>query len=214
MSRAATPVFGDVGYLLAEALISADERARLLREARTERPFAQRLVTETFCRSADGRALAPGRQWVANPGETLTRLHHSGELAAGLRRLARRAVRPTFCSYVYYGQGDFVGLHSDDADCAIVMLVWLGGPAGPLHVNPELQGLTPARMLREARQSNGHPAGGVALQLKEATAVLAGDRVPHHRPPHAHKRELTLATLCFRPAKTRSAPPYERAGTG
>jgi hypothetical protein len=214
MSRTSGPLLGEAGYVQADELISADERERLYDEARTERPYAQRLVTDRFCRSPDGRALAPSRQWVANPGEALTELHRSREVAVGLRRLARRAVRPTFCSYVYYGPGDFVGLHSDDADCAIVVLAWLGGPAGPLYVNPELQGLSPGRLLREARRTGGHPVGGVELQLKEGTAVLAGDRVPHHRAPHGYKRELTLATLCFGLANGRSAAAYERAGTG
>ncbi len=197
MSVTAAPLLGREGYVLAGGLISPEDRARLLAEARVERRFAQREVNEAFCAAPDGRALAPSRQWIANPGSALTTLHRSRELAAGLRRLARLAVRPTFCSYIYYGQGDFVGLHSDNAECAIVVLAWLGGPAGPLHLNPELQDLSSRGLLREARRSDGHPTGGVEIQLKQGPAVLAGDRVPHHRPPHRHKQELTLATLCF-----------------
>lgn len=200
MSPTAARLLGHEGYVLAGDLISPHERARLYEEARVERRFAQREVSNAFCEAADGRAVAPSQQWVANPGHALTELHQSNELASVLRRLARRVVRPTFCSYVYYGQGDFVGLHSDNPDCGIVVLTWLGGPAGPLYVNPELQGLPARRLLREARRCGGHPAGGVEIQLKEGPAVLAGDRVPHHRPPHCYKRELTLATLCFRPA--------------
>jgi hypothetical protein len=197
MSRRATLLLGAAGYRVTPDLLSPDERERLYKEARVERPYAQREAHEAFRTGPDGRALAPNRQWIANPGDALRQLHRSRELASAVRRLVRRAVRPTICSYLYYGPGDFVGLHSDNSDCPIVLLAWLGGPAGPLYVNPELQDLPARQLLRTARRCGGHPEGGVEIQLKDGAALFAGSRLPHHRPPHRYKRELTLAALCF-----------------
>jgi hypothetical protein len=191
-------LLGATGYRIAQNLVSPDDRERLYKEARVERPYAQRELHAAFRHGPDGRALSPSRQWIANPGDALRELHRSRELASAVRRLVRRAVSPTFCCYLYYAEGDFVGLHSDNSDCLLALLVWLGGPAGPLYVNPDLLDVPPRQLLRAARGCGGHPDGGIGIELKDGPAVIAGTRLPHHRPPHRYKRELTLAALCFR----------------
>ncbi|MFG2073827.1 hypothetical protein SAMN05421874_10557 [Nonomuraea maritima] len=135
-------------------------------------------------------------------GEVLGQLHRSDSMIAAVSRAAGVVVEPSVATYIYYRKGDFIALHRDQEICKTVLLVWLAGPGGPLHVHPDLSHLDPDQLSRVSREAGGHPANGARHLLQEGPLLMTGSVVPHHRPPHDGDEELVMASFCFdhRPA--------------
>jgi hypothetical protein len=185
------------GYALIPGIVPASWAARLQEEASRLRSSAARRERRGFELTADSRMLGPLRNWYAGDGTVDKDSEELGGVAARLTLWSGERMEPMHSSYLYYARGDFLGLHRDHVSCALTVLVWLSGPAGPLYVHPELQDLDEQSLLRAVNQWNGHPPGGVEVDIRRGPVVLRGHVVPHDRPPHPHGEELILTTLCF-----------------
>jgi hypothetical protein len=147
--------------------------------------------------TSEGRLLCALSNWYAGDGIVDKEIDELGRLTSRLARWSGARLRPTNSSYLYYARGDFLGIHRDHVSCPITLLVWLSGPAGPLHVHPELHKVDEQVLLGTANTWSGHPPGGVDVDIRRAPVLLPGNVVPHDRPPHGHDEELGLATFCF-----------------
>lgn len=190
--------FKDVaGYGLIPGVIPADWSSRLREEANGLRSTAVRRERQGFELTAEGRMLGALRNWYAGDGPASHDVDELGRLAARLAVWSRELLQPMHSSYLYYARGDHLGLHRDHVSCAVTLLVWLSGPAGPLHIHPELRELDEESLLHTATEWSGHPPGGAEVDLRSGPVVLRGHHVPHDRPPHPHGEELVLSTFCF-----------------
>jgi hypothetical protein len=185
------------GYALIPDIVRDAWASRLREEADEIRPSASRRERRGFELTPEGRMLGALRNWYAGDGTADKDDKELGGLASRLAQWSGRLLQPAHSSYLYYGRGDFLGLHRDHESCTLTVLVWLSGPAGPLFVHPELQGLNEPSLLRAATRWNGHPPGGVEIDIRRGPVVLRGHVLPHDRPAHPHVEELVLTTLCF-----------------
>jgi hypothetical protein len=186
-------------------LLPADQWRSVRGEANRLRPSAERHDRTDFRLNADGRVLCARRNWFVGHGKVVKVVHGSA-WTSGLEALVGTALRPTYSSYLYYERGDFLGLHRDHGACALTLVVWLSGPAGPLFLHPQIDGRPEDELLALATKWDGHPPGGEEVDIRHGPVLLRGDRVPHHRPPHPYEEELAVATLCF------AVPPAGRGG--
>ena len=107
------------------------------------------------------------------------------------------ALVPVQSNYLYYAEGDFLGLHLDQARCQYTVIMRLDGPSEPVCMHPELAGLD-AETVR-ARWTDD-ACGGVPVALEDGPLLVHGVSVPHHRRPHPFEEPLTMVTFCFRAA--------------
>jgi hypothetical protein len=185
-------------------LVTADEHGGLRREARSRRASATRNERPRPTLTPEGRALCAVRNWYADGGDVAQAVHRDG-LGPRLHQAFGELVDPSHSSYLYYGQDDFLGVHRDHPTCELTVLMWLWGPAGSVRFHPNLADVSEEEILILAERYNGHPDGGIDIDLTKGAVVVRGSEVPHHRPPHPHNEELTLATFCF--ASALNAPP-------
>jgi hypothetical protein len=198
MSNAgAAQEYRDIGFALVPDLIPEPQLARLRDEAFRLRPVAETRLRDGFQLTPDGRVLGPA-QSLAAIGDDLKDIQYGKELISRLERLTEQKLDPSRACYYYYRRGDFVALHRDLPFCPTIALVWLAGPAGPLRVHPELVDHDDAKeLLSRARTSNGHLSGGVDIDVRQGPVVLAGNKIPHSRPPHPYEEELVMAAVSF-----------------
>jgi hypothetical protein len=180
----------------APGLLTDTERRDLLTEATAARDAAQRTDRPDW-KVVDGHQfLGPARYWYSLEGRL--RLALQFDLAA---RVSRRIDWPLVAvqsNYLYYEEGDFLGLHHDQARCPFTVIALLEGDAEPLCVHRELIGV-PAAELGPLVEPDGH-RGGEPVDLRDGPVVISGCVLPHHRMDHGGEGALTIATFCFAPA--------------
>lgn len=176
--------------------VPTDSLSALREEAHRLRASASRRERQGFRLTHEGRLLCALRNWFVGR-DSASVLDPPDGLSSQLGGLLHMRLRLTHSSYLYYERGDFLGLHRDHRSCRITLLLWLAGPAGPLHVHPELHELNEEDLLRTALTWDGHPPGGELVDLGQGPVLVPGHSVPHHRPPHPYAEELVLATFCF-----------------
>ena len=181
---------------VAPGLITGAELAPLRAEARDLRPSATRRERRERAAAPDGRMVCALRNWFAGDGAAVQREVRE-VLCPRLAAMTGEPLVPTHSSYLYYGRGDFLGLHRDHPTCVITVLLWLSGPAGDLRVHPELADVPDREIDRLAARWRDDPPGGINVDLQDGPVVLRGSVVPHHRPPHPYDDELSIATFCF-----------------
>lgn len=168
-----------------------------LRTESTVQVKAGRLhLVEDYTVGVSGKLRSPGVHWTGMAGPCLRSLHADPSLRSAVSALAGKAMFPTRAAYVHYEPGQHVGLHTDVPPCAFTLLVALTRDAGPLSVHPELADLSGEELLSVARRSEGHPDGGLEVEIGDGV-VIRGSMIPHHRA--ACVRETTIMTLCFAP---------------
>jgi hypothetical protein len=185
------------GYALIPGVVPDAWASRLREEASRLRTSAVRREREGFVLTTEGRMLGALQNWYMGDGIADKDEREVDALAERLRSWSGDRLTGVHSSYLYYARGDFLGLHRDHGSCTLTVLVWLTGSAGPLYLHPELQDLDEQRLLSVARQWNGHPPGGVEVDIRDGPVVVRGHLVPHDRPPHPHDEELILTTVCF-----------------
>lgn len=176
-----------------------DALSSLVDEARGARPDAQLVETTEFELGVNGqRVRSPMRFLAAFGGAALQAIHESDALTEVATRIAGCAMRPSETAYLYFREGDGIGVHTDIPACELTFLVPLGDAAPPLVVHPELRDTDPVDILALARRSSGAPGGGVAIPLP-ARGVLAldGRVAPHQTRPVSGAGDAVLATLCY-----------------
>ena len=174
-------------------------RATLLAEAITLQETADRIVKDAYELWADGQEFrSPVRYGIAFDTTCLRELHTSPELRRTASELAGQEMTPTYSGYLYYEDGDYIGLHTDLPACELTFLAPVGPDCPPLVVHRELAGLPPERLKDLAEAAGGAPEGGNALPIVPGSLVaLFGGGLPHQTRPVATDRPAVVATLCF-----------------
>lgn len=143
-------------------------------------------------------------RYLSAKGKMLKEVHHGIALVGTVSQVAGCSLVPTLTSYLYYRKGDFIGLHRDQHICHSVLLVWLNGPGGPLHIHPDLLDANFGELFSMSRRWNGHPPHSQPHFLQEGPLLMTGSRYPHHRRPHEGDEDLMIAAFCFRKAPEQS----------
>jgi hypothetical protein len=175
-------------------LLTEPEREELLAEATAHRPGALRTDRPGWRVVMDEQFLGPARYWYSLEGDARFGMQH--RLASRVTEKIRVQLQPVQSNYLYYGDGDFLGLHHDQARCPFTVIALLDGAAEPLCVHHELIGV-PAAELGPLVAPGGH-RGGQTMDLHDGPVIIAGV-VPHHRVEHRGSELLTIATFCFAP---------------
>lgn len=179
--------------LIVPGLITSDERDGLFAEAFEHRPEAPRRERD-HCQIVDGRQfLGPARYWYSVGGELREKVLFS--LPDRIAAATSISLHPVQSNYLYYGRGDHLGLHHDQARSPLTVVALLGGDAEPLCVHPELVG-APLEELPTWADPQTH-RGGRKMFLQDGPLLLSGGIVPHHRDPHEGADEITLVTFSF-----------------
>jgi hypothetical protein len=162
-------------------------------------PAAERVVKEAYELWADGQEFrSPVRYGFAPETNDLKGLHGSRGLRELASELADTDVEPTYSGYLFYEDGDFIGLHTDLPACELTLLVAVGDDCPPLVVHPELAGMPAEELKALSETSHGAPAGGLALPIVPGSAVaLFGGGLPHQTRPILQGRASVVATLCY-----------------
>jgi hypothetical protein len=162
-------------------------------------PAAERVVKDAYELWADGQEFrSPVRYGFAPETSDLRSLHGSRELRDLASHLADAPVEPTYSGYLFYEDGDFIGLHTDLPACELTLLVAIGDGCPPVVVHPELAGMPAEELKALSETSRGAPQGGLALPIVPGSAVaLFGGGLPHQTRPIPQGRASVVATLCY-----------------
>ena len=196
--------------LISENVLGLEELRELLAEAAQHRPGAKRCDRPGW-RVVDGwQFLGPARFWYSLEGEVREEVQL--RLAERVTELIQRRLYPVQSNYLYYDDGDFLGLHHDQARCPFAVIALLSGDAEPLCVHPELIDM-PLEDLVALVEPEGHQ-GGKTMALQEGPLLLSGGVLPHHREPHAGTEPITIVTFCFGVEPASSQPADEDGAEG
>jgi hypothetical protein len=183
-------------WMQAPALLTADERSELRAEAQKEQQASIQRNERPGWRIVDGvQFLGPASFSYSLSGPA--RLALQPTLAKRLGEAAGLDVVAVQSNYLFYGPGDFLGLHHDQPRCPYTVVALLDGDAEPLCLHPEAVGTEPADLV-PLLDPVTH-TGGVGVSLADGPLLLAGTRVPHHRDPHGGGSDVTIVTFCFAP---------------
>jgi len=168
-------------------------------EAAALRERAERVAKDAFELWADGQEFrSPVSYGIAFDTERLHDLHFGGELRELANGLAGRDMEPTYSGYLYFEDGDFIGLHTDLPACELTFLAPVRPACPPLVVHPELAGMGPERLKELAEAVHGTPTGGTELPIATGGLVaLFGGGLPHQTRPVRPGGASVVATLCY-----------------
>ena len=188
---------GDLwGSDLSRAL--ADEARALSTQARS--PGGRRVRPAIVpSRSGDG----PSSTIIA---PVLSDLHES--LRGLARALSGRMLVPSYAVYNYYDSDDAVWLHVDSqpndvgdvgrSACEMTLVVGALGEVGPLHVHPDLSGLTLEELEEVESADSWNPDSGLPVSYPEhGVLALSAQRIPHHRPARRVESLCAVAALHY-----------------
>jgi hypothetical protein len=189
---------GERGYATVTSSVVAHGEA-LKVEADGLHAAAERVEKDAYELWADGQEFrSPVRYGFAPETSDLKRLHGSRELRELAGELADAVVEPTYSGYLFYEDGDFIGLHTDLPACELTLLVAVEDDCPPLVVHPELAGMGGEELKALSEVSRGAPEGGLALPIVPgSTIALFGGGLPHQTRPIPEGRASIVATLCY-----------------
>jgi hypothetical protein len=188
----------ELGFATVTSPVVAADRP-LNVEAENLHAGAERVVRDAYELWADGQEFrSPVRYGFAPETNDLRDLHESRKLRDLASELADARVEPTYSGYLYYEEGDFIGLHTDLPACELTLLVAVGNSCPSLVVHPELVGRDGGQLKTLSEASGGAPEGGLALPIVPGSAIaLFGGGLPHQTRPIAPGRASIVATLCY-----------------
>lgn len=168
---------------------------RLKKESEGLHSEAEPLVVAQ-CAVRGGQFWGACRFRYASAGPVLLEVHKDDRLVSLMADLAGRPMIPTRASYIYYGEGDFLGPHVDHADaCSYAAIIPVSESVEPLEIYPEMMNVRlddlrekviSGSSLGEPRQVE-YPTGGML--------IFHGSSLPHSRPPA--QTPCRIATVCF-----------------
>ena len=184
------------GYVHLDQLWSPSFAEALTDEARTR--FSAAAPPTGGPRTPVEPSRKPRMQTLVATGPRLSSLHFA--LAGLARALSGRMLVPTFAAYGYYQVDDHVLLHLDSEECELTLLTAPLGSVGPLHVHPDLRGMT----LDELGNLENDPAwdrhSGIQVEYPRlGVTALQGRLLPHHRPGRLLTGLAAVTALCYRP---------------
>jgi hypothetical protein len=183
------------GYLRLDDLWLAGFAAALADEAHASHAHAQ--IPESGPRTPVEERRLLRRQTRAASGALLSRLHVS--MIGVARTISGRLVVPTFSAYGYYEGDDEVLLHTDSDLCDVTLITTALGSVGALHLRPELRGES-ADVIGALEMTAGwdNTGGTPVVYPDRGLLALAGNSMPHNRPPHPVAELCAVAALCYR----------------
>ena len=165
--------------------------------AEADRRWATATLPETGPRTPVSSDRATGKRTPVATGALLDRLHHA--LVPLARALSARLLVPTVAAYGYYRDDDRVILHLDGEPSDVVLLAPALGDVGPLHLHPEMVGLTPVELGRFESDPGWDRNSGLPIRYpSDGVTALRGNVVPHHRPGRLITALSAVAALHYR----------------
>jgi hypothetical protein len=172
--------------------------AALADEALGFEPVAGDRVFNGLTVSRDGAMMTPQRCRSHIGGPVLYEFAHSAELLSLVRRGCELPnLVPARYGYKYYGPGDFMGLHRDQARCSVTFTFGLSGNLGTMNWAPELREMSTPDLAELVKERGYFPEIGSEVEV--ATYGLTGFdgyNIPHWRRPFEHELGI-LGTVCF-----------------
>ncbi len=188
-------VFLSQGYVGLEGLWSIAFASALSREAgelmRTARPPGGRPRPPVVS------SRSPSSQTTVADAPLLACLHFA--LVGSARALTGRMLVPAYAVFNYYAADDGVWLHVDTEGCELTLLTTVLGNVGPLHLHPELLGVSSERLEALEDTPGWDPNSGSLVEYPHLGALAhRGDTVPHHRPGRTVAEPSAVAALHYR----------------
>lgn len=170
-----------------------------LREAHELHDHAERVVKEKYELRADGQEFrSPVSYGIAFDTDSLRKVHTSGRMVDLACDLAGRVMEPTYSGYLYFEDGDFIGLHTDIPACELTFLSPVAAECPPLVVHPELVGTRPEELKELSEATEGSPPGGMTLAIvTDSLVALFGGGLPHQTRRVTTGEPSIMATLCY-----------------
>ena len=170
-----------------------------LSEARELHAGAERIVKDKYELWTDGQEFrSPVRYGIAFDTDSLRNVHASSRMLDLAADLAGRPMEPTYSGYLYFEDGDFIGLHTDLPACELTFLAPVAAECPPLVVHPELVGRRPEELKEFSAAAQGSPAGGVSLPIvPDSLVALFGGGLPHQTRRVKTTAPSIMATLCY-----------------
>lgn len=170
-----------------------------LREARELHGSAERVVKDKYELWADGQEFrSPVSYRIAFDTDSLRDVHTGDRMVDLASDLAGRPMEPTYSGYLYFEDGDFIGLHSDLPACELTFLSLVAAECPPLVVHPELVGNDPEELKALSEATDGSPPGGVTLPIvPDSLVALFGGGLPHQTRRVSGGAPSITATLCY-----------------
>jgi hypothetical protein len=168
-------------------------------EARELHPRAERVVKDKYELWTDGQEFrSPVSYGIAFDTASLRDMHASDEMVELACHLAGRRMEPTYSGYLYFEDGDFIGLHTDLPACELTFLSPVAAECPPLVVHPELVGTRPEELKELSEATYGSPPGGMTLAIvPDSLVALFGGGLPHQTRRVATGAPSIMATLCY-----------------
>jgi len=170
-----------------------------LREARELHDSAERVVKEKYELWTDGQEFrSPVSYGIAFDTDSLRNVHSSDRMVDLACKLAGQPMEPTYSGYLYFEDGDFIGLHTDLPACELTFLSAVAADCPPLVVHPELVGRQPEELKELSELTEGSPPGGVTLEVvPDSLVALFGGGLPHQTRRVSAGAPSIMATLCY-----------------
>ena len=170
-----------------------------MREAHELHDGAERVVKDKYELWTDGQEFrSPVSYGIAFDTQSLRNVHTSNRMLDLARDLAGRPMEPTYSGYLYFENGDFIGLHTDLPACELTFLSPVAAECPPLVVHPELVGRRPEELKDLSEATDGSPPGGMTLPIvPDSLVALFGGGLPHQTRRVTAGAPSIMATLCY-----------------
>ncbi|MFG2049596.1 hypothetical protein ACGFIW_19450 [Micromonospora sp. NPDC048935] len=168
----------------------------LREDANSACPTARRVDNESFGVDVDGRLYSPSRTRFADSEETAWQFFSSPDFLAELFRLAGEPLFLVRTSYLVYEDEDFLGMHTDGAQCKYVVLMSISGEVPPLNTYASLRGASSETLVEVAMANSGFPEPDETVPITSEPLLMRGAHLPHARATH-RGRPIRLASACF-----------------
>ncbi len=162
--------------------------------------LGQRLADEALALAPVGddirREVGAPPQATAEDAPLLTSRQFS--LIPLVRALTGRLLVPSLGWYNYYTGDDGIWLHVDIRGSEVAVLAGVHGEVGPLHLHPELEGLSQPELDAVRRDPRWDELSGCVVGYpRNGVLVHRGRAVPHHRPRRPLATPSVVAALHY-----------------
>jgi hypothetical protein len=189
--------FERTGFCSLDRIIPESSLKALREEARTQGLSRKPLVSNDYTFTATG-VRGPRRYAGGIPGAELVGLHESASISNLASHLLGARAYATRAGYLYYEEGDYVGLHTDSPYCQLTIIAHIDGAGEALTLYPHLyraRDLAKLKALAAALASGNEEPGLNAPMARSGVLALLGRDLPHRRSPAT--APITVAFLCY-----------------
>ncbi|MGY1984336.1 hypothetical protein [Nocardia gipuzkoensis] len=169
-----------------EMIVAYSERSRVKPHTRTLQYFRDcTLQSSQNC-------------WTSKAGPALSAVSRLPPLVDEVKRITGLdSLIPVRCGYKYYGEGDYIGIHTDRSFCDITLTLTTMEDSEPMLWWPTMRNSTVQELKDAFGDYQEFPDGGVSYPLEAGIInVFDGHNIPHARPKHGKGRTM-IATICY-----------------